>query len=157
MPLGRVEATLGRLPVVDRVIERLNAARTENAVLHLTDKLFENDREEYSSRRLRENHAWILANAVPPRTAVNGGAPIAMLVTAFNYRSLAPVDVLVNGLGQIFAPGHFREDASFRTAESLKRTCLVILHKKIVLVAKAECSTRRPLVDTVGPSIATDD
>jgi hypothetical protein len=88
MPLGRVETALSKLPVVARVIERLDAARTKNAALHLTHELFENDRAGYSDRWLRENQAWILANAVPPRTAVNGGARIAMLVTAFNYRSL---------------------------------------------------------------------
>jgi hypothetical protein len=88
MPLGRVEATLSRLPVVARVTERLDAARAENAALHFTNKLFENDRAEYCERWLRENQAWILRNAVPARTAVDGGSRIAMLVTAFNYRSL---------------------------------------------------------------------
>jgi len=88
MPLGRVETALSKLPVVARVIERLDAARTENAALHLTHKLFENDRAEYSDRWLRENQAWILANAAPPQTTANGGSRIAMLVTAFNCRSL---------------------------------------------------------------------
>jgi hypothetical protein len=88
MPLGRVEKALSRLPVVARVIERLDAARTENAAHHLTHELFENDRAEYSDRWLRENQAWILANAVPPRCAIDGGSRLAMLVTAFNYRSL---------------------------------------------------------------------
>jgi hypothetical protein len=88
MPLGRVETALSKLPVVARVIERLDAARTENAALHQVHELFENDRAEYSDRWLRENQAWILANAAPPPTAVNGGSRIAMLVTAFNCRSL---------------------------------------------------------------------
>jgi hypothetical protein len=88
MPLGRVENALSRLPVVARVIERLDAARTENAALHLTHELFENDRAEYSDRWLRENQAWILANAAPPRSAIDGGSRLAMLVTAFNCRSL---------------------------------------------------------------------
>jgi hypothetical protein len=103
MPLGRVEAALSRLPVVARVIERLDAARTENAALHLIHDLFDNDRAEYSDRWLRENQAWILANAAPPLTAVNGGSRIAMLVTAFNCRSLnnwRPV------LDSLIASGH---------------------------------------------------
>src|ERR1700733_15901359 len=87
MPLGRVETALSKLPVVARVIERLDAARAENASLHLTHKLFENDRAEYSDRWLRENQAWILANATPPPVASEGLSPIAMLVTAFNSRS----------------------------------------------------------------------
>ena len=66
MPVGRVETALSKLPVVARVIERLDAARAENAALHLTHQLFENDRAEYSDRWLRENQAWILANAAPP-------------------------------------------------------------------------------------------
>jgi hypothetical protein len=74
--------------VVARVIERLDAARTENAALHLTHELFENDRAEYSDRWLCENQAWILANAAPPRSAIDGGSRLAMLVTAFNCRSL---------------------------------------------------------------------
>ena len=88
MPLGRAETALSRLPVVARVIERLDAARTESAALHLTHELFENDRAEYSDRWLRENQAWILANAAPPRTTANGGSRIAVLATAFNCRSL---------------------------------------------------------------------
>jgi hypothetical protein len=103
MPLGRIETALSRLPVVARVIERLDAARTENAALHLADKLFENDREEYSSRWLRENQAWILANAAPPPPAVNGCARIAMLVTAFNHRSLNNWRPLLDDL---IASGH---------------------------------------------------
>jgi hypothetical protein len=88
MPLGRVETALSKLPVVARVIERLDAARAENAALHLTHQRFENDRAEYSDRWLRENQAWILANAAPPTTAINDGSRIAMLVTGFNYRSI---------------------------------------------------------------------
>ena len=88
MPLGRVETALSKLPVVARVIERLDAARAENAALHLTHQLFENDRAEYSDRWLRENQAWILANAAPPTTAIDGGSRITMLVTGFNYRSI---------------------------------------------------------------------
>ena len=88
MPLGRVEAALSRLPVVARVIERLDAARTENAALHLVHELFENDRAKYSDRWLRENQAWILANAASPPAAIDGGSRIAVLVTAFNCRSL---------------------------------------------------------------------
>jgi hypothetical protein len=87
MPLGRVETALSKLPVIARVIERLDAARAENAALHLTHQLFENDRAEYSDRWLRENQAWILANAAPP-AALEGGARIAVLVTAFNCRSI---------------------------------------------------------------------
>src|SRR3984885_9179546 len=87
MPVGRVETALSKLPVVARVIERLDAARAENAALHYTHQLFENDRAEYSDRWLRENQAWILANAATLPAAVNGGPPIAMLVTAFNCRS----------------------------------------------------------------------
>ena len=34
MPVGRVETALSKLPVVARVIERLDAARAENAALH---------------------------------------------------------------------------------------------------------------------------
>jgi len=103
MPLGRVETALSKLPVVDRVIERLDAARTENAALYLTNKLFENDRAEYSDRWLLENQAWILANAAPPRSAVDGGARIAMLVTAFNARSLNNWRPLLDSL---IASGH---------------------------------------------------
>jgi hypothetical protein len=88
MPLGRVENALSRLPVVARVVKRLDAARTENAALHLVHELFENDRAEYSDRWLRENQAWILANAAPPPAAIDGGSRIAVLVTAFNCRSL---------------------------------------------------------------------
>jgi Putative glycosyltransferase (DUF6716) len=87
MPLGRVETALSKLPVVARVVKRLDEARTENAALHLTHKLFENDRAEYSDRWLRENQAWILANATPPPVASEGLSPITMLVTAFNSRS----------------------------------------------------------------------
>jgi hypothetical protein len=87
MPQGRVESALSKLPVVARVVERLDAARIENAALRLTHKLFENDRAEYSDRWLRENQAWILANAAPPRTMVNCDSRMAMLVTAFNCRS----------------------------------------------------------------------
>ena len=72
MPVGRVETALSKLPVVARVIERLDAARAENAALHLTHQLFENDRAEYSDRWLRENQAWILANAAPPSAPING-------------------------------------------------------------------------------------
>jgi hypothetical protein len=43
---------------------------------------------EYSDRWLRENQDWILANAAAPRIAVSGASRIAMLVTAFNFRSL---------------------------------------------------------------------
>jgi hypothetical protein len=88
MPIGRVEIALSKLPVVARVIERLDSARAESAALYQTHKLFENDRVEYSERWLRENQAWILANAAPPRAAVDGSPRIAMLVTAFNFRSL---------------------------------------------------------------------
>jgi hypothetical protein len=88
MPVGRVETALSKLPVVARVIERLDAARAENAALHLTHQLFENDRAEYSDRWLRENQAWILANAAPPSAPINGAPRIAMLVTAFNCRSI---------------------------------------------------------------------
>jgi hypothetical protein len=88
MPVGRVETALSKLPVVARVIERLDAARAENAGLHLTHQLFQNDRAEYSDRWLRENQAWILANAAPPFAAINGASRIAMLVTAFNFRSI---------------------------------------------------------------------
>jgi hypothetical protein len=88
MPVGRVETALSKLPVVARVIERLDAARAENAALHHTHQLFENDRAEYSDRWLRENQAWILANAAPLPAAVNGGPRIAVLVTAFNCRSI---------------------------------------------------------------------
>jgi hypothetical protein len=88
MPVGRVETALSKLPVVARVIERLDAARAENTELHLTHQLFENDRAEYSDRWLRENQAWILANAAPPSAAINGVSRIAMLVTAFNCRSI---------------------------------------------------------------------
>ena len=88
MPVGRVETALSKLPVVARVIERLDAARAENAALHHTHQLFENDRAEYSDRWLRENQAWILANAAPLPAVVNGGPRIAMLVTAFNCRSI---------------------------------------------------------------------
>ena len=84
MPVGRVETALSKLPVVARVIERLDVARAENAALHLTHQLFENDRTEW----LRENQAWILANAVSSPAAVDGGPRIAMLVTAFNCRSI---------------------------------------------------------------------
>ena len=88
MPIGRVEIALSKLPVVARVIERLDSARAESAALYQTHKLFENDRVEYSERWLRENQAWILANAAAPRIAVSGASRIAMLVTAFNFRSL---------------------------------------------------------------------
>ena len=88
MPVGRVETALSKLPVVARVIERLDAARAENAALHLTHQLFENDRAEYSDRWLRENQAWILANAAPPSAPINSAPRIAMLVTAFNCRSI---------------------------------------------------------------------
>jgi hypothetical protein len=88
MPVGRVETALSKLPVVARVIERLDAARAENAALHLTHQLFENDRAEYSDRWLRENQAWILANAAPLPVAIHDGPRIAMLVTAFNCRSI---------------------------------------------------------------------
>ena len=88
MPLGRVETALSKLPVVARVIERLDAARAENAALHLTHQLFENDRAEYSDRWLRENQAWILANAAPIPAVTNGGPRIVILVTAFNCRSI---------------------------------------------------------------------
>jgi hypothetical protein len=87
MPVGRVETALSKLPVVARVIERLDAARAENAALHLTHQLFENDRAEYSDRWLRENQAWILANAAPP-AEIDSGPRIAVLVTAFNCRSV---------------------------------------------------------------------
>src|SRR3984885_13097014 len=88
MPLGRVETALSKLPVVARVIERLDATRAENAELHLTHLLFENDRAGYSDRWLRENQAWILANAAPPSAPINGASRIAMLVPAFNCRSI---------------------------------------------------------------------
>lgn len=87
MPLGRVETALSKLPVVARVIERLDAARAENAALSFTHQLFANDRAAYSDRWLRENQAWILGNAAPSRRAVNGSAQIRVLVTAFNTRS----------------------------------------------------------------------
>lgn len=103
MPLGRVETALSKVPVVDRVIKRLDAARAENAALHLTQNLFENDRAEYSDRWLRENQAWILANAAPPRTTVNSGSRIAVLVTAFNCRSLSNWRPALDGL---IANGH---------------------------------------------------
>jgi hypothetical protein len=88
MPVGRVETVLSKLPVVARVIKRLDAARAENAALHLTHQLFENDRAEYSDRWLRENLAWILANAAPLPAEFDSGPRIAMLVTAFNSRSI---------------------------------------------------------------------
>jgi hypothetical protein len=88
MPLGRVETALSKLPIVDRLIERLDAVRAENAALRHTHRLFEGDRSEYFDRWLRENQAWILANAASPPAAINGGSRIAMLVTAFNCRSL---------------------------------------------------------------------
>lgn len=103
MPLGRVETALSKLPVVDRVIKRLDAARAENAALHLTQQLFEHDRAEYSERWLRDNQAWILGNAAPLRKAANGGSRIAMLVTAFNCRSLNNWRPLLDGL---IAEGH---------------------------------------------------
>jgi hypothetical protein len=37
---------------------------------------------------LRENQAWILANAAPPSAPINGAPRISMLVTAFNCRSI---------------------------------------------------------------------
>src|ERR1700723_1329652 len=103
MPLGRVETALSKLPVVARVIERLDAARAENAALHLTHQLFENDRAEYSDRWLRENQAWILANAAPLPAVTDGGPRIAMLVTAFNYRSINNWRPMLDGL---IARGH---------------------------------------------------
>jgi hypothetical protein len=103
MPVGRVEITLSKLPVVDRVIRRLDAARAENAELHLIHQLFEKDRGDYSERWLRENQAWILGNATAPRMAGNGGARITMLVTAFNCRSLNNWRPL---LDRLIANGH---------------------------------------------------
>jgi hypothetical protein len=103
MPVGRVETALSKLPVVARVIERLDAARAENAALHQTHQLFENDRAEYSDRWLRENQAWILANAAPLPAVTNGGPRIAMLVTAFNCRSINNWRPMLDGL---IARGH---------------------------------------------------
>jgi hypothetical protein len=103
MPVGRVETALSKLPVVARVIERLDAARAENAALHQTHQLFENDRAEYSDRWLRENQAWILANAATLPAAVNGGPRIAMLVTTFNCRSINNWRPMLDGL---IARGH---------------------------------------------------
>lgn len=88
MPFGRVETALSKLTVVARVIERLDAARAENAALRLRNELFENGRAEYCERWLRDNQPWILANAAPSRAVVDGERRIAMLVTAFNFRSL---------------------------------------------------------------------
>src|SRR5271169_2455882 len=103
MPLGRVETALSKLPVVARVIKRLDDARAENAALHSLHRLFENDPAGYSDRWLRENQAWILASAVLPRSTVNGGSRLAVLVTAFNCRSLNNWRPLLDNL---IANGH---------------------------------------------------
>lgn len=88
MPVGRIEFALSKLPVVSRVIERLDATRVENASLRSSLELLRHDPTATAEDWLRKNHAWILARAAPAGLSANGDRRIAMLISAFNYRSL---------------------------------------------------------------------